>query len=102
MPFDWTRFPRMTVAVLALADSAWAQQPADLTKVDIEDLMNVKVTSVSKKEQQLSRTAAAPAPPASPICCVWLLVSTWSKSTPTRGPSASGASTRAIPARFWS
>jgi len=65
-PFDRENFERagirllrMTVAALALAASAWAQQPADLTKVDIEDLMNVKVTSVSKKEQQLSRTAAA-------------------------------------------
>jgi iron complex outermembrane receptor protein len=32
---------------------------ADLSKMDIEDLMQVKVTSVSKKEQSLSRTAAA-------------------------------------------
>ncbi len=31
----------------------------DLTKVSIEDLMNVKVTSASKKEQKLSRVAAA-------------------------------------------
>jgi iron complex outermembrane recepter protein len=34
-------------------------QPTDLTRVSIEDLMNVQVTSVSKKEQKLSRTAAA-------------------------------------------
>jgi iron complex outermembrane recepter protein len=34
-------------------------QKADLTSMNIEDLMNVKVTSVSKKEQKLSRTAAA-------------------------------------------
>ena len=32
---------------------------SDLTKVSIEDLMNVEVTSVSKKEQKLSRTASA-------------------------------------------
>jgi iron complex outermembrane receptor protein len=31
----------------------------DLTKVNIEDLMNIEVTSVSKKEQKLSRVAAA-------------------------------------------
>jgi iron complex outermembrane receptor protein len=31
----------------------------DLTTLNIEDLMNVKVTSASKKEQKLSRTAAA-------------------------------------------
>ncbi len=33
--------------------------PKDLTKVSIEDLMNIEVTSVSKKEEKLSRTAAA-------------------------------------------
>src|SRR4029077_20721277 len=31
----------------------------DLTTMNIEDLMNVKVISASKKEQKLSRTAAA-------------------------------------------
>jgi iron complex outermembrane recepter protein len=31
----------------------------DLTQESLEDLMNVEVTSVSKKEQKLSRTAAA-------------------------------------------
>ena len=36
-----------------------APSPADLNKMDIEDLMQVKVTSVSKKEQSLYRTAAA-------------------------------------------
>lgn len=42
---------------------AWGQEPQtppkDLTATSIEDLMNVEVTSVSKKEQRLSRTAAA-------------------------------------------
>ena len=33
--------------------------PGDLTQVSIENLMNIEVTSVSKKEQKLSRTAAA-------------------------------------------
>jgi iron complex outermembrane receptor protein len=38
-----------------------AESPAqtDLTKVSIEDLMNIQVTSASKKEQKLSRVAAA-------------------------------------------
>src|SRR6185437_7980113 len=36
-----------------------AQQPADLTSKSIEDLMKIEVTSVSKKEQKLARTAAA-------------------------------------------
>jgi iron complex outermembrane receptor protein len=46
--------------------SAWAQntdsasvESADLTSMNIEDLMNIKVTSVSKTEQRLSRTASA-------------------------------------------
>ncbi len=48
----------------ALACTAsWGQTqqmpPKDLTTTSIEDLMNVEVTSVSKKEQKLSRTAAA-------------------------------------------
>jgi iron complex outermembrane receptor protein len=36
-----------------------AAQQNDLTQLSIEDLMNTQVTSVSKKEQSLSRTAAA-------------------------------------------
>src|SRR3984885_7910327 len=42
---------------LALAATAVAQK--DLTGLSLEDLMNTKVTSVSKKEQSLSRTASA-------------------------------------------
>jgi iron complex outermembrane receptor protein len=39
---------------------AWPQEmPKDLGNKSIEDLMNIEVTSVSKKEQKLSRTAAA-------------------------------------------
>ncbi len=40
---------------------AFAQTPAprDLTQISIEDLMNVEVTSVSRKEQTLSKTGAA-------------------------------------------
>jgi iron complex outermembrane receptor protein len=33
--------------------------PSDLTQVSIENLMNMEVTSVSKKEQKISRTGAA-------------------------------------------
>ncbi len=48
-------------AVLALYSlPGWAQQnPPDLTEKSLEDLMNVEVTSVSKKAEKLSRTAAA-------------------------------------------
>src|ERR1700688_5334623 len=38
---------------------AQAPSPSDLSRLDLEDLMNIKVTSVSKREQSLSRTAAA-------------------------------------------
>ena len=55
------RFPRLMRAVLLLlllSVPSFAQQP-DLTQLSLEDLMNVQVTSVSKKEQKLSRTASA-------------------------------------------
>src|ERR1043166_7005822 len=35
-----------------------AQTPRDLTEVSLEDLMNIRVTSVSKKEQKLARAGA--------------------------------------------
>ncbi|PWU03933.1 MAG: TonB-dependent receptor [Terriglobia bacterium] len=46
---------------LSLSAAAGEQKPPlpDLNRMDLEDLMNVKVTSVSKREQRLSRTAAA-------------------------------------------
>jgi iron complex outermembrane receptor protein len=48
------------VCVLMLVSSLWAQPPPkDLTQASLEDLMNVQVTSVSKKEQRLSRIGAA-------------------------------------------
>jgi iron complex outermembrane receptor protein len=48
------------VATLLMAIPAWSQEtPKDLGSKSIEDLMNIEVTSVSKKEQKLSRTAAA-------------------------------------------
>ena len=56
--------PGLKVFVLcALACPAgWGQTPQtpkDLTKASIEDLMNMEVSSASKKEQSVSRTAAA-------------------------------------------
>ena len=39
--------------------TAWPQQKPDLTTKSIEDLMNIRVTSVSKTEQTLSRAASA-------------------------------------------
>jgi iron complex outermembrane recepter protein len=50
----------VTILTLGVARPAGAQQnKVDLTQVSIENRMNVEVSSVSKKEQKLSRTAAA-------------------------------------------
>jgi len=47
------------VAVL-MTIPVWAQEaPTDLGSKSVEDLMNIEVTSVSKKEQKLSRIASA-------------------------------------------
>jgi len=45
--------------VLVQQARAQAVQPEDLTAMNIEDLMNIKVTSVSRTEEKLSRTASA-------------------------------------------
>lgn len=54
---------RVFLACLLGSSMAWGQStqtPAkDLTATSLEDLMNVEVTSVSKKEQKLSQVAAA-------------------------------------------
>jgi len=57
---------RSVLLMLPMACSCWAQAPneaerqqGDLTRVSIESLMDVEVTSVSKKEQKLSQVAAA-------------------------------------------
>jgi iron complex outermembrane receptor protein len=50
------------LAGLCLAVPAWPQissNPADLSGKSIQDLMNIEVTSVSKKAQKLSQVAAA-------------------------------------------
>jgi iron complex outermembrane receptor protein len=47
-------------ALLAMTITAGAQKPAvDLTTTSLEDLMNIEVTSVSKKEEKLFQSAAA-------------------------------------------
>jgi outer membrane cobalamin receptor len=38
---------------------AQVSTPSDLTKLDLEDLMNVQVTSVSKREEKISAAGAA-------------------------------------------
>jgi iron complex outermembrane receptor protein len=46
--------------VLILSKSLLGQTPStDLSQASLEDLMNIQVTSVSKKEQKLSKTGAA-------------------------------------------
>ena len=48
------------VALLTLMGlPAQSQQAQDLTQKSLEDLMNIQVTSVSKKEQKTSEAAAA-------------------------------------------
>src|ERR1019366_4572174 len=51
----------LVLLLLAVPRSARLQAgtPQSLADASIEDLMNVEVTSVSRKEQKLSRTAAA-------------------------------------------
>jgi iron complex outermembrane receptor protein len=49
---------RLGLSLLLLCVVSSAQRQ-DLTQLSLEDLMNTKVTSVSKKEQSLSRTASA-------------------------------------------
>jgi iron complex outermembrane recepter protein len=45
--------------ILPPATAPAQQKPADLTQMSIEDLLNIEVTTASKKEQRLSQTAAA-------------------------------------------
>ena len=44
---------------VAIPSSAQLPTPRDLTQFSLEDLMNVQVTSVSKREQKLSKAGAA-------------------------------------------
>src|ERR1700734_1940231 len=62
MAIGGSRFVRRLALVAALAGwSSWAPKTndPDLFQASIEDLMNIPVTSVSKKEQKLSKTGAA-------------------------------------------
>src|ERR1700733_10220391 len=62
MATSGSKLARRFVFVAALVgSSSLAQQPKDndLSQVSLEDLMNLQVTSVSKKEQKLSKTGAA-------------------------------------------
>jgi iron complex outermembrane recepter protein len=54
-------FAFLLASALSAITATFAQEPSqtDLGRMDVEDLLNVKVTSVSKREQSLSRTAAA-------------------------------------------
>ncbi len=57
-----SRKRRLTALALAaaLGASVWGQNSNDdLTKASLEELANIQVTSVSKKEQSLSKTGAA-------------------------------------------
>ncbi len=54
------RIAMLPAIFVSLSRPAWSQQKSvDLTEQSLEDLMNMKVTSVSKTEEPLSRTAAA-------------------------------------------
>ena len=57
----WLPANRMTLALaLVAAAPLFAQEkPKDLSQISIEDLMNMEVTSASKKEQKLSQVPAA-------------------------------------------
>ena len=44
---------------IAANSAAVAAEPRDLTELSLEDLLNVEVTTVSRKEERLSRTASA-------------------------------------------
>lgn len=48
----------VAVAIVSSIAVAAPQNVQDLTQVSLEDLMNIQVTSVSKKEQKLSKTGA--------------------------------------------
>ena len=62
MTLSTKRFRRALAGILAgavLSGSVAAQDFPDVTAISLEDLMNLKVTSVSKREQKLADAAAA-------------------------------------------
>jgi iron complex outermembrane receptor protein len=52
-------FVAFTVPIVVMPVSAWAEPTSELGKLSLEDLMQVEVTSVSKKPQRLANVAAA-------------------------------------------
>jgi len=55
-----SKYPRRIVLIAIVTGLfSWAQQSQDLSQASLEDLMNIRVTSVSKKEQKLSKAGAA-------------------------------------------
>ena len=54
-----TRLAGVAVWLVCLSGTAAAQSTADLTRVSVEDLMRMEVTSVSKKERPLGTSPAA-------------------------------------------
>src|SRR5580658_6088175 len=62
LPYSITRNSGLRLALSALVvvtGMAQTAPPVDLTGSSLEDLMNIQVTSVSKKEQSLSKTAGS-------------------------------------------
>jgi iron complex outermembrane recepter protein len=55
----WRALLALLLVGSVLVTPAQAQDPVDLTAVNLEDLLKMEVRSVSKKEQQLFRTPAA-------------------------------------------
>ncbi len=54
------RHRQTAMCLLLVTGAARGQQPArDLTEASLEDLMNIEVTTVSKKEQKLAQAPAA-------------------------------------------
>src|SRR5580692_2427987 len=56
---QWLRSLAAIVLIVLPGPGPAAAQASDLTKKSLEDLMNIRVTSVSKKEQKTSQAAAA-------------------------------------------
>jgi iron complex outermembrane receptor protein len=56
---SWTRILAGIALITALTSPARPQEGGDLTQKSLEDLMSIKVTSVSKKEQTTSQAAGA-------------------------------------------
>ncbi|MBN8732943.1 MAG: hypothetical protein J0L64_20570, partial [Acidobacteria bacterium] len=55
---NWTKVCRVWVG-LALLGMVVRGEERDLASLDIEQLMDIRVTSVQRKEQSVARTAAA-------------------------------------------